>query len=246
MDGWLGYFTVISGTISPNSTLHILNRVVCSDNFFLGELSYACDQIFIFAIKNNYTARENAQIFLVLVKTWLLTFLKFLFLFFLKLTILIILWNLLEESVLRVLVYPRESIQDVASIAAIILVKLKFKHIPEQLVRHSDLRVVDNDVGPTLLRLWQFGSLLIDLLFHSGLDLFELSSAVIDQLILTSCFFVNCSHSENLINQLPNMDARNIVVASQFLRVVCLSTCRRTSDENLDGIEASMSVKLTL
>lgn len=121
---------VVGDAIVLNPSLHVLNIVVSAKDLILWQLSHSADQILITSIEGNDTAWENVVIFDVVIETWLLTFRQLFFIILDWLTIFIVLDHLLHESVLGALVFTRETIQNVTTVATIVLIQLQRENVP--------------------------------------------------------------------------------------------------------------------
>lgn len=182
----------------------------------------------------------------MVIEAWLLAFFKLLFFLFYRLIIFVILYHFFQEGVLGAFVGPREPIEDVAPITAVILTQFELEYFIEEFVRYSNLVIGDLNFRPAVLWLFQIGTLLIDFLFHCCLDFLELRAAIIGQLVLTSSLFIDCSHTEHFINELFDVNSWNVIVFGQLLSIECLSAGRWTSDKDLDWVESAVRVEFTL
>ena len=181
----------------------------------------------------------------MVIEARLLALFKLLLFILNRLTVLVVLDHFLEEGILGSLVSPWEAVKDVATITAVILAELELENFPEELVGDTDLLIGDLDLGPAILWLLQIGSLLRDFLLHCRLDFLKLRTAVVDQLILACGLLIDCSHAEYFIDELADMDSRDVIVLGELFRVECLTAGWRASDENLDWVESSVRIEFT-
>ena len=151
-------------------------------------------------------------------------------------TIFIILRDLFEEDVLSALVSPREAIEDIATVTAVILSELLLEHLPQKFVRDANLGVFDDNIGPTPFRFLHLRTLFINCFFHVSLNLFKLCTAIIDELVLSCCFLIDCCHTEYFIYKWFYMDAWNVVIVRQLLCIISLAARWRSRNVDLDGV----------
>ena len=232
----LGHLTVVSEAVCLDATLHLDQVVMSASNLVFGKLTHSLNEVFVSSIKDDNATREDRLVLNVLVKARLLAFWKLFFIFLNRLTIFIKLNHFLEECVLCSLIGSGVSVKDVTTVAAVVLAKFQLKKLVEEFVGHSDLMVLDDNLGPAILGFFQVSSLLIDLFFHGSFDFFKLCSAVVDEFIFSSSLLVNRSHAENLIDELTHVHSRNVVVLGELLSIESLATGRGTGDKDLHRV----------
>jgi len=101
---------------------------------------------------------------------------------------------------LRIFICPWETIKNVASVAAVILAKFEFEHLPEKFVWHSDLTVLNHNFRPAVLRLLLFGPFFVDCLFHLRFYFIDLCTAVVSQFVFARSLLVDGGSAHHLIN----------------------------------------------
>ena len=246
LHGGLSHLAVVSEAVCLDATLHLDQVVMSASNLVFGKLTHSLNEVFVSSIKDDNATREDRLVLNVLIKARLLTFWKLFFIFFNRLTIFIELNHFLEECVLCSLIGSGVSVKDVTTVAAVVLAKFQLEQLVKEFVGHSDLMVLDDNLGPAILRFFQVSSLLIDLFFHGSFDFFKFGSAVINEFIFSSGLLVNCSHAENFIYELTHVHSRTVVVLGELLSIESFATSRGTGDKDLHGVEATESVEFLL
>ena len=231
-----GHLTVVGEAVCLDATLHLDQVVMGASNLVFGKLTHSLNEVFVSSIEDDNATREDGLVLNVLVKARLLAFRKLFFVFFDSLPIFIILNHFLEECVLCSLIGSGVSVKDVTTVAAVVLAKFQLKKLVEKFVGHSDLMILNDNLRPAILWLFQVSALLIDLFLHGSFDFFKLGSAVVDEFVLSSGLLVNRSHPEHLVDQLTHVHARNVVVLGELLGIESLTTSRGTSDKDLHGV----------
>ena len=203
LDSWLSNSAVVCCAVSLDSPFHILQIVVSSEDSGFREFSHSLDEVLIAAIQYNDAAWEDTLVFFVLVKSWKFSFWELLFFFLNHLAVFIVLNDFLEEGVLSSSVDTRIAIKDVASVSAVVLAKLELQALLQQVIRHTDLTVFDNDFRPAVLRLFPvfaFCSSLVDFFFHGCFDFFKFGAAVISKFVFARCLLINGGSTEHFVH----------------------------------------------
>ena len=193
----LRYLAIVSQSVGFQSSYHVVVVVMGSLQGLLWLFHYSLDQLTIITLQYDAARWEDGIILHILVKV-LLSILVIIFWL-----IVILDWvsifiqhdRLVQEDMLGALESTWESIQNVTSIAAVILLQLQFQNSVEQVVRHSDRSQINLNLRPSLLRCIQILSLLVDSIFFLLSLLLDLGPTIIDQLVLTSGLFINGGHA---------------------------------------------------
>lgn len=178
LDGGVSDLAVVGQTVRFHSASHVLHVVMRAMDLVFRQLLHSLNQIFVFAIKDDDTAREDGIILHMLIEAWLFSFRQFLLLFFLFFPFFPV--GFLEEGSLGTFVFSWVAIQDVASVAAVVRTQFNFEHLAEKVVSYPDLTVANDDFRPAILWLGQVSSLLFDCFLHLLTDLLHLCPAVVD------------------------------------------------------------------
>ena len=138
LDGRLGHRAVVCEPVRLQPPLHVLQAVVRAQQLLLGEVADALDEVGVAALEHENAPGEDALVPHVLVEGGFLALGQLLLVLFDRIAVLVQLDHFLQENVLGVLKRPREAVEDVAAVPAVVLAELELEHFPEEVVGHAD------------------------------------------------------------------------------------------------------------